>query len=676
VNLVRLKFCVAILFLVSAGPASAQDTLHYDWITQGEQTGRLEVTRHEDGERSAYFEFNDRGRGPKLHERIRVNAAGLPERFRIEGKPYMGAPVDERFDHADGSARWHSTLESGEAKGPLQAFYLPDESTPELMAALARALLKAPEGRLALWPAGEAHIERRDQLMLEHDGASRAVDLYAIAGLGFAPTYLWLDAEGELFAASFGWMGLVRQGWGAVLPQVEARQQVAEREAQQRLAVELIRPLPATLCLTGFRVLDVDAGRLLEDASVRIEDGVIQAVGRGGSVDCAGTAVIAGEGRTLMPGLWDMHVHVGASSGPLHIAAGVTSVRDLANDHDRLMDLIGQIERGETVGPQVYRAGFIDASGPFAGPTRNLAGSLDEALAYIDQLGSQGYRHIKIYSSIRPQWVPPMAAAMKARAITLSGHVPSGMTAADAVRAGFDEIQHINMLFLNFLAGPTDDTRTPLRFSLVAERGHELDLDSDEVASFIDLLKLRGTVVDPTVTIFDSMFRHRSGELDPNYAMIAEHMPASVRRGMLSGRMDVNDDNAARFAASADAMLAMIRRLHEAGIPLVAGTDSLAGFTLHRELELYALAGIPNADVLRIATIGAARVIGVDDRVGRVAPGYAADLIAVDGDPLVDVSVLRRVALSVTGGRMYQPAAVYRALGIRPFVEALPPPAP
>ncbi len=663
---------VTLLFLALPGLAWTQSTTHYDWLTQGQVSGRLEVTRHPDGERSAFFEFNDRGRGPRLEERYRVDASGLLRSFHIGGKPYMGAPVDEGFEFDQGVARWRSTLESGSVEGPLQAYYLAGESTPETLAALARALLKAPDGRLPLWPSGEARIERQDSLTVEHQGQSRTGILYAISGLDLAPAHVWLDADGELFAAALGWMGLVPRGWGEVLPQIEERQRRAEHEAQRRLAATLIEPMPASLCLTGFRVLDVDAGRLLDDARVRIESGTIRAVGTGASVDCSGAAVIEGEGRSLLPGLWDMHVHIGAGDGPLHLAAGVTSVRDLANDHDRLMELIGRIERGETVGPRVYRAGFIDASGPFAGPTRNLADSLDEALGYVDQLAQQGYRHIKIYSSIRPEWVAPMAAAMRARGITLSGHVPSGMNAAEAVRAGFDEIQHINMLFLHFLAGPDDDTRTPLRFSLVAERGHGLDLESQAVAEFIDLLKLRGTVVDPTVTIFDSMFRHRSGEPDPSYAMLVEHLPATLRRSLLRGSMPIDDGNAARYAASADALLGMVRKLHAAGVPLVAGTDSLAGFTLHRELELYVHAGIPAADVLRIATLGAARVAGVEQQVGRIAAGYAADLIVVDGDPLADISAVRRVALTLSGTRLYRPDAIYRALGIRPFVPSLP----
>jgi hypothetical protein len=654
--------------------AQGQTTAHYDWLTQGEASGGLELTIHDHGERSVRFEFNDRGRGPALEERYRAGSGGLLESFRVRGRAYLGSPVDERFEHRSGIARWRSTLEADSLATPLDAFYLANDGTPEQTAALARALLAAPDGTLPIWPSGRARIEQLAVEELELEGERRSVGLYAISGLGFDPSYIWLDERHELFALSRGWSGLTPRGAGALLPRLAERQEAVARKARQRLAADLVHRLPPALCLSDFAVLDVDAGRRVPGSTVRVERGRIAAVGSDADVDCAGLPVIRGAGRTLMPGLWDMHVHLSATDGPLHLAAGVTTVRDLANDHDRLMDLIGQIERGEAIGPRVYRAGFIDARGPFAAPTGNLASSLDEALAFIDQLDRQGYTHIKIYSSIDPAWVAPMAAEMRRRGITLSGHVPSGMNAADAVRAGFDEIQHINMLFLNFLAGPEDDTRTPLRFTLVAERAADLDLDSPAVAEFIGLLRRRGTVVDPTVAIFDSMFRRRPGQLDPSFAMIADHLPPAVRRSMLAGGLSIDDANADRYAASADAMLGLIARLHAAGIPLVAGTDNLAGFTLHRELELYAEAGIPNADVIRIATIGAARVMGADDRIGRVAPGHAADLIALDGNPLEDMAALRRVALTLTGERLVQPAALYRALGIAPFVDALEPP--
>lgn len=665
---------LAILLIFLSAQTGAEQIFEYDWLTQGEVSGRLELVVREDGARSAHFEFNDRGRGPSLDERYRVDGNGLIESYEVRGSAYMGALVDERFVFEDGAARWDSELESGSVEGVLDAFYLANDATPEQTAALARALLATPDRESRLWPSGTARIAELAEAPVTQDGKTVDAYLYAISGLGFGPSYVWLDEDQELFAISSGWMGLTRKGWRDVLPALAERQKAAEQEHLRQLASRLGHETPDALCLKNFAVLDVDAGRSRPASTVRIVDGIITAVGAAGSVDCEGLAAVEGDGRTLMPGLWDMHVHMGAEDGPLHLAAGVTSVRDLGNDHEDLTAVIEQFRQGRAIGPTVYRAGFIDAAGPFAAPSDNLATSLEEAMAYIEQLDEQGYRHIKIYSSIAPEWVEPMAAEMHRRGIRLSGHVPSGMSTAEAVADGFDEIQHINMVFLNFLAGPDDDTRTPLRFTLVAENAAGLDLASPEVEAFIDLLDARDIVVDPTVAIFENMFRHRTGDISPTYAEIADHLPPNVRRGMLAGRMDVNDDNAARYAASAEALLAMIRKLHDAGVPLVPGTDALPGFTLHRELELYAQAGIPNADVLRIATVGSARVVGMDDRVGRIAPGQVADLIALDGNPLDDIGAIRNTAMTLKGRRLYHPAALYRALGIEPFVDSLPAP--
>jgi hypothetical protein len=203
----------------------------------------------------------------------------------------------------------------------------------------------------------------------------------------------------------------------------------------------------------------------------------------------------------------------------------------------------------------------------------------------------------------------------------------------------------------------------------VAENAGSLDLESEQVRQFITLLKQQGVVIDPTVAIFDSMFRHRSGELNPSYAMVADHMPPSVRRQMLAGRLDINDENAERYARSATALLEMIAALNAAGVALVAGTDNLAGFTLHRELELYHQAGISNAEVLKIATIGSARIAGQPTDVGSITAGKRADFVLLAGNPLEDISAVRRPVAVFKGDRWFDPAQLYEAIGIRPFTR-------
>ncbi|MCK7592965.1 amidohydrolase family protein [Pseudomarimonas salicorniae] len=665
---------LALLLIVPAAQADApadSATWRYDWLTQGERSGSL-VTRIEpDGQLHSEFEFNDRGRGPKLSETLRLGTKGLPESIRVEGKSYLGAKVDERFAIEDGQARWTTTQDQGKRAVDGPVFYAAAESTPQQLAVMARALLASEGGRLPLLPAGEASIETLRTERFEAGGDTLEATLYAIHGLDFTPNFIWLDAKKSLFALSFGWMGLLPEGRSELFERVRAIQEEAEESLLRKRAVALTRRLPGTWCLVNARWLDVDRGALQPASTLRIEDGRIAAIGSADEIGCEGHERIDAGGRVVLPGLWDMHVHVSAADGLLHIAHGVTGARDLANDHDQVVRLQASFASGELIGPRLQRAGFIDKKSPYTAPTGTPVDSLDEALAAIDRYAGQGYPQVKIYSSVPPDWVAPMARRLHGHGMRLSGHVPAFMSAEQAVRQGFDEIQHLNMLFLNFVSDENTDSRTPQRFLKVAEEAAGLDLDGPAVREFIALLKKEDVVVDPTVSIFDDMFRHRPGQVSPLLASVIDHLPPEVQRSARSGRLDITESNAARYAASADALLGMIRRLHEAGVRMVPGTDSIVGFTLHRELELYAQAGIPNAEVIRLATASAADIANTGVPVGRIAPGQAADLLVVEGDPLQDISDLRRGVLVVRGDRAYRPDALFRSLGIRPFAKSI-----
>src|SRR5262249_51978980 len=156
----------------------------------------------------------------------------------------------------------------------------------------------------------------------------------------------------------------------------------------------------------------------------------------------------------------------------------------------------------------------------------------------------RGYREIKLYNSVKPEWVAPIAEHAHQLGLRVTGHIPAFMRAEQAVRAGYDEITHINQLMLNFLSGPKTDSRALERFYLIADHAHELDLDSKPVQDFIALLKQRGTVVDPTLVAFEDMGQ-RHGQTKKSYAAVASHLPISLQRSLKQNSMNITDTNAA-----------------------------------------------------------------------------------------------------------------------------------
>jgi imidazolonepropionase-like amidohydrolase len=361
-----------------------------------------------------------------------------------------------------------------------------------------------------------------------------------------------------------------------------------------------------------------------------------------------------------------MHSHPEPADGLLLLAGGVTGVRDMAAEPAK-RERMRTWDTGETLGPRIAFAGIVDGPGPFQGPTQVLAASEAEARAAVDAMADAGFVLVKIYSSVKPELVPFIVDEAKKRGLRVGGHIPAGMTAERAVRAGYDEIQHMNMLFLNFMFDRVPDTRTPARLTAVAEHAAELDFGDAKTKEFIALLADRRVTVDPTLQLFENLILDRAGQMATAYAPIADRLPPVVRRGLLEGGLPVPDGMAQRYRDSYAAMLRMLEALHAAGIPIVAGTDSLGGFALVRELELYVKAGIPPAEVLQIATLGAARAAGQGERLGSIAPGKLADLILVDGDPSADPGALRSLRLVVKDGVPLEPEAMWRELGILPL---------
>jgi hypothetical protein len=593
-----------------------------------------------------------------------IDAAGAPLRLRVTGHDYLKAPVDERLDDAGGTLTWQSTSEHGRAPSG-SGFYAARHSP--IGAVLEQALLRAPNHRVKLLPAGEAWIDDDTTRDVEIAGATRHLRRLAVAGLGFSPELVWLDEENLLLGWVSAWTSMVPVGADAAIPTLLADDDAWSAARAAKLARQLAhRPPGGVLAIVHARLFDSERAAIVPDATVIVERDRITAVGSAATPVPSGAQVIDAHGRTLLPGLWDMHVHIGDNDGVLQLASGITTVRDMGNDMQQLAARVARFDAGTEIGPHVLRAGLIDGPGPFTAPTGVVASSPEQAVAAVARFADAGYVQAKIYSSLDPALVPVIARAAHDRGLRVSGHIPNGMNAAQAVEAGYDEIQHVNFLFLRFLAGPGDDTRTPLRFTRVAERATELDLAGPEVRDFLDLLVAHHTVLDPTLVAFHSMFVSDPGELAPALVPYQKRLPAQTVRSNSSGGLPAPDGKRAQFRASYQALLRMIKLAWDRHITIVAGTDDAPGISLPHELALYVQAGIPAPDVLALATLGAARVMHQDRESGSIAPGKRADLVLVDGDPTRDIAAVRNTDVVVCRGIVYQPAELFTAAGMQP----------
>jgi imidazolonepropionase-like amidohydrolase len=657
----------------TAGAAnSAGTSSEYEWLSEGTDAGQHRVVRSGDGRISTDLFVHWNNREYTVKDELQLDANGLPSSQRITGTSPFGAPIDESFSLDDGVANWKSVGESGSVSSASGGFYIPNEfGATESLPALVRAALKNLDGQQELIPSGTASVEKLTELTVSGTPGDTTVSLYGISGIGFTPTYLWLDDKLESFALDFGgFIGMARKGYGEdVIDLLSREQSKFEARHFETISPGLSQRLQQALVIRNVNVVDVENGVLLEDHHVAVRDGKIEEISAT-PIAIENALVIDAAGKTLIPGLWDMHGHFGLSDGILNIASGITSVRDVGSVHEKIMELTGKFASGAVVGPHTYRAGFIDRASPYA--TGDTVETLQEALERVDWYADHGYIQIKLYSSIDPSWVEEIAKRTHARGMRLSGHIPAFMSAEQAVRAGYDEIQHINMLFLNFIAGDREDTRKQLRFSLYGDKAAEVNLDGAEAQAFFRLLQEYDTTIDPTAAIFDSMLLHKAGNPDPTFAAVIDHLPLSVSRSLYNPDMEITEANEMAWSRSQVNALKMLKTLYDKGIPIVPGSDSMAGFAIHRELELYTEAGIPNAAVLRMATLESAAVVGASSRTGSITVGKDADLVLLDGNPLEDMSAVRRALTVVKGGYLYRPDELYRAVGVKPFVESLP----
>jgi hypothetical protein len=613
---------------------------------------------------TSHFLFTDRG-APVPLETVYVSRAadGAPISYNAKGKAARGSEMDDSIT-VNGNSLSITRNGKPQTQTPSGPWFITDGYSPVAMQEQMMRwwIAHSRPAQFTVYPSGATvHIEPAGTII----AGGTAAHGYTIAGLIWGQESLWLDDAENLVAlistdAEFDHFEAVREPYEPSLGAFISAAVESNLAALAKLSSSA-RIAPARkLAITGATLEDSTGAPAIPDSVILIEDGVIKAAGPRSKVRIPKDAsILDAAGKFAIPGLWDMHAHYEQVEwGPIYLAAGVTSVRDVGNEFDFIRALHEQLDRRQdpAIGPHIEFAGIIDGVGP-ASIGAVTADTPDEATNLVQKYKDAGARQIKIYSSVKPEVVKAICVAAHARGMTVTGHIPNGMTAVEGVNDGMDQINHIQYEVPYFAHpvlgadGKPDRTKPPL-----------LDLDGPKANELIAALKAHHTILDPTMVVFETFMNTVPlDQLEPGL----DHVPPQLHEALDDPPLPA--EKVALVAANWQALMATLRTLHAAGIPMVAGTDqSIPGYSLHREMELYVEAGFTPLEALQAATIEPARALGIESESGSLAPGKRGDVLLLDADPLADIHNTRKVWRTVAAGAVYSPAPLWQSVGFIP----------
>jgi imidazolonepropionase-like amidohydrolase len=446
------------------------------------------------------------------------------------------------------------------------------------------------------------------------------------------------------------------------------------------------------VALTHVTVIDVATGASRPDMTVIVKGNRIAAVGKSKRVRVPrGAEIVDAGGKFLIPGLWDMHIHLTVIPdqsvsreiiAPLLVAYGVTGVRDMGGDWQRLTDLRKAISDGVIVGPRFITPGpFVD--GPQAASNVVLpVNSEIEARQAVRKLNAQGVDFIKVQAALTlPLWRAVLDEARRHN-MPVAGHIPERVSAFDVARSSQRSIEHISpalagdagvmlacsskeaelraeMLEIERLAEQANPDQQALRRRYRALQSQMISTtDEARCGELLALFVSQKTVAVPTM-IFGRAFAPLDADDKPADEALA-YVPRSMRERWAKRRAEVIKASAAADFAFRRQMFekarAMVDRMHRKGVRLMAGTDAIdgydvPGFSLHQELSLLVEAGLTPLEALQAATITPARFMNRERDLGAIAAGKLADLILLDGDPLSDIHNTQKISGVISDGR-------------------------
>lgn len=666
----KFRLLGAVALAACAMPLAAKPVT-YRVVTQDTDIGHYIVDT--EGDRvTVDYDFKQNGRGPTIKESLRLDKDGRPVDWTITGRTTFGNAVNERFTRTAKGAQWRDLSGPGKITGKdAPRFYAAQNGSPLDVSLLAKALLAAPDKRLPVAPGGTATL--RERARNSFDGPDGRLDAitYELGGLSLAPLYITLDGKGEFFAFATPDLIIARAGYEKAAD--KPLRDLSERLASERLAglqKDGAHRYAGPVRIRNVRLFDPRAKALTAPSDVVVAGRAIAEVLPAGSKATAGETVIDGAGGTLVPGMFEMHGHLGQEDALLNVLAGITSLRDMGNDNAVLDQLIHRIEAGEVAGPRVVRSGFIEGKSQFSARNGILASNEAEALDAVRWYAARGYWQAKLYNSMDPAWAPAVVAEAHRHGLRVAGHVPAFSSADAMIAAGFDELTHVNQLMLGWVLQPGEDTRTLFRFTAM-RRFPTLDIKSAKVQGTLDAMAARKVAHEPTIGIHELGLTALDGQANPGALDYIDHMPPSEQRQLKQALFGADTpQQRAEYVAAYGKILETLTEMNRKGILLIPGTDTGGAFTYHRELELFGKLGMTPAQVLSRATLEMAQYLGQDQQLGSIERGKLADFFLIPGDPTKDLKAIKAIGMVVKDGTVYFPPEIYPKLGIRPFAPA------
>jgi imidazolonepropionase-like amidohydrolase len=674
VHRIRLATLVAFSSMAVLGHATAQTPVeqlakppstatHYLIQSAGSRHGDAWLWT-ENGQRMARESWVLRGQVFEFDSRGRAGADGMPAALEIRGFSPTGDAA-ETFSMSDGQARWKSPVDAGSAPYSKPAFYSTQGGPIDNTAWLLERILASPGHTLKLLPGGEARAEKLTTVTVGSGATRQDVTAWAVSGISNAPLPMWSDSKGRFFGFVFF------LSW---LPEAYANEHARLNEAQNAalaaqgpaLVKSLVKTPAGPVAFTQVRMFDADGRKFIADQTAVVDQGRITSVGPAAAAQVpAGAQIIDGRGKTLVPGLWDCHMHVaGDFTGLQELSMGVTSVRDPGNDDSLTVDRLRRAKQGQLLMPNVYASSMIDGKGPNTAQVANVATSEAEVVALVGKARANGFTGVKLYGTLDPKWLPAATREAHQLGLHVHGHIPQGIRPLDAIDAGYDEITHINWIVMQAMPDSViQKSNGIMRFEGPGRYARDLDLDSEPIRTLIATMAARGIYSDPTMVAFEGLYVPEPGDLGDSYVSFVGTLPPTTERGFRAGGFTVPRDlTRADYRRSWAKMVELLGRMHKAGVPIVAGTDG-AGIELVHELEIYVSAGFTPAEALAAATLVPAKLVGQDAHTGSIKVGKTADLALVEGDPSQRIGDLRQTRLVMLGGKLLDADALRAAAG-------------